>query len=346
MADYYNILGLQKSASQQEIKKAYRKLAMKYHPDKNLGNKDAEERFKKIGEAYEVLSDPKKRSQYDRFGKNFTSNMNLDPDQVFQRFFASNNFFNIFGSRNRKMRTVEFTLELALKDLYNGLKKKIRVQRNRICKRCDGSGLKIGVQLITCNLCNGKGYKESKHSIGIGFFSVSTETCRRCQGDGRIAPSTDDKCRDCKGKKVIPDSTIITVPIAPGSKNGDCIPFPGEADEAPGWEAGDLLVIIKQKFEPHSKWNRNGNDLHYLMYITLKQALTGLDVELAHISGEKIKLEIQNKVIKQGDSHLIENKGMPLSRGGKGNLIITFYVEFPTYEELESNIKEIKKLLP
>ena len=250
-ADYYNLLGVSRDASEQELKRAYKKLAMKYHPDRNQGDKNAEKKFKEVSEAYEVLSDQNKRQAYDQFGH----------DGLDQRFgqgggFQGGSFNDIFGdvfgdifgggarsqSRARRGSDLEYRIEVSLEDAINGKEIKISVPRKVSCKSCKGTGAKNGTALKTCSHCNGQGQVR----VSQGFFSVQ-QTCPVCKGRGTVI---EENCPDCSGSGFIQETKKLAVKIPAGVDNGDQIRLSGEGEGGPNnGVAGDLYVSVSDK--PH-----------------------------------------------------------------------------------------------
>jgi len=367
MGDYYDVLGVSKTATPTEIKKAYRKLAMKYHPDKNPGNKEAEEKFKQIAQAYEVLSDEEKRKKYDTFGKDGLNGHHFASAQdIFSSFFGGGggggggggvkgglfNFFNR-GARSgpRKTSSVKFQLGVTLKEFYQGTMKKINVQRNRNCTDCEGRGIRKDASPQTCPVCNGIGFITRHLQVGPGFRTTQQQMCYHCNGEKMIA-APGDYCKNCAGKKVVKDVKQFKINIVPGSSQGDIISFPGEADEAPGWMAGDINIILQEKKDKdYDMWQRKGNDLIYNVEITLKEALTGYTLEISHLSGTELYVENRGEVIYPGCRRSICNRGMPIKRNdgrisGYGDLILIFQVQFPLYEEIKDKTNSLEKLLP
>ena len=360
MEDYYDILGVSKTASPTEVKKAYRKCAMKYHPDKNPGNKEAEEKFKQVAEAYEVLSDEEKRKKYDTFGNDGLNGHHFtSATDIFSRFFGGGeggggifNFFNM-GNRAgpRKTRDVKYPLGVTLKEFFQGTNKKINVQRNRNCDKCEGRGVHEGASLNACPVCKGAGVIIRQHPIAPGFHTTQQQMCYHCNGE-KVVAAPSDYCKKCSGKKVVKDVKQLKIHVLAGASAGEVISFSGEADEAPGWMAGDIYVILAEKMdESNTMWKRGGNDLIYNVEISLKEALTGYTIEIPHLSGKKLYVENQGEVISPGCRRSICNKGMPIKRdngriSGYGNLILVFQVRFPLYKEIESSTKELEKLLP
>jgi molecular chaperone DnaJ len=336
--DYYEVLGVSKNASKDEIKKAYKKLAKKYHPDLNRGNKDAEEKFKEVSEAYAVLSDDEKRAKYDRFG-----HAAFDPasggfggfDGSFD--FGSFDFGDIFGdifgdffgggrassrgSQNRPRRggDLQATVNITLEEAFKGIEKKISVPRLETCPTCHGTGAKPGTGKKACPVCHGKG----RVSHSQGFFSITT-TCSTCQGTGYII---ENPCPDCRGRGRVEKVRNLKVQIPPGIKTGMKLRLPGEGEAGVnGGRAGDLYVVID--ILPHRLFQRKGNDLLLKFPIRVTQAILGDKVEVPTLDG-KIKLTIPPGT-QPGKKFRIKGKGMPiLNTSQRGDLYVEIQVEIP-----------------
>lgn len=347
MEDYYKLLEISKDASLNEIKKAYRKLAMKYHPDKNPNNKESEEKFKEIAQAYEILSDPDKRQKYDKFGKeglnghSFTS-----ANDLFGKFFSRNNgFYNVRPSV-RKTRDIAYTMSVTLEELYTGTIKKIRVTRNTVCKICNGRGFEPGVTLEDCNICNGSGFIIKNQQVLPGMVATVKTTCHSCGGNKKV-PNPGDYCKGCFGKKIVEESKILEINLAPGTNNGQKYAFNGEADQLPGCIPGNIYIIIQEKILDN-KWKRIGNDLQYKQSISLKEALTGYSFTIKHLSGKNVNIQRSGKIVKPGDIHKLDHHGMPIlnQKEKYGKLQILFDVVFPIHEDIKSNLPILEDILP
>jgi DnaJ family protein A protein 2 len=325
--DYYEILGVSKTATAQEISKAYKQLARKYHPD--LNPDASEEKFKEIGAAYEVLKDAEKREIYDKYGEEGLQGGGM-PSEGFD-------IFDILSGRGpqrkprgpQKNETVKHALPVSLDELYNGATRKIRVTRTRICQGCKGVGGSKKEAVQTCPKCQGHGIVTEIQQVAPGFVTQSRRPCGKCNGEGQVI---DPKfvCKECSGKKVVSEKKTLEVHIDRGMKHNQRIEFIGEADEKPGVLAGDIHFIIQEK--PHNVFQREGQNLIIQKKITLSEALTGLEFTIEHL--DKRTLLIKNKigeVIKPGQVKMIENEGMPAHRNPfeKGQLYIKFEVEFP-----------------
>jgi molecular chaperone DnaJ len=306
--DYYEVLGVSKSASEDEIKKAYRKMAVKYHPDKNPDNKEAEDKFKEAAEAYEVLSNSQKKAQYDRFGHagmggaaggGFGGAGGMNMEDIFSQFgdifgggdespFGS--FFNQGrggGRRQRKGTDLRIKLKLNLEEIANGVEKKIKVKRHVACKTCAGNGSKNGTDLKTCGTCQGSGQVRQVQQTMLGQM-VTSSTCPHCSGEGKTIGA---KCGDCFGEGRILEEEIIPIKIPAGVSNDMQLSMSGKGNVPPrGGVAGDLLIVIEE--EEHELLHRDGNNVIYDLYVNFVDAALGTSVEVPTISGKaKITLD-------------------------------------------------------
>ncbi|XP_074088608.1 dnaJ homolog subfamily A member 4 isoform X3 [Macrotis lagotis] len=268
--EYYDILGVKPSAAPEEIRKAYRRLALKYHPDKNP---DEGEKFKLISQAYEVLSDAKKREIYDQGGEQAikeggtTSGSFSSPMDIFDMFFGGGGRM----TRERRGKNVVHQLSVSLEDIYNGVTRKLALQKNVICDKCEGIGGKKG-SVEKCPLCKGRGMQIHIQQIGPGMVQQIQTVCLECKGQGeRINPK--DQCKNCNGCKVVREKKIIEVHIEKGMKDGQKIMFHGEGDQEPELEPGDVIIVLDQK--DHGIFQRRGHDLIMKMKIQLTEALCG-----------------------------------------------------------------------
>ncbi|ORX82052.1 DnaJ-domain-containing protein [Anaeromyces robustus] len=340
----YDTLGVSPEATENELKKAYRKLALKYHPDKNPNGAD---KFKDISHAYEILSDPQKRETYDNFGEEGlsgdASGMGMNPDDLFASFFGFNS-----GSRNsgpRRGKDVVHPLKVSLEDLYKGKVFKLSIKRNVICKACNGKGGEEGA-VKNCQDCNGRGVKFVRRQIGPMIQQYQT-SCPTCNGTGEII-NKKLECKTCHSKKVVQETKIIEVPVDKGMSDGQQITFTGEADQAPGVETGDVVIIIKEK--PHDLFKRKGRDLYYNQKIDLLTALTGGTFNIKHLDDRYLKVSIiPGEIIKPDQTKCIQNEGMPTYKNpfDKGNLFVKFEIEFPNTEWYnDEKAKILKDVLP
>lgn len=350
--DYYEVLGVAKSASQDEIKKAYRKLAMQYHPDKNPGNKEAEEKFKEAAAAYDVLGNTEKKAKYDRFGHAaFESGGFGGGGQGFENvedIFA--NFSDIFGdifgmsgggrgrrtSGPRKGADLRYLLEVDLEEVINGTEKNLEFDTEDTCDSCKGHGTAQGTAPETCSSCGGAGQVVSRQ----GFFSMSTP-CPSCQGRGTIIKNP---CRKCRGNGQMSVARKIRVTIPKGVDNGTRLRVTGEGEGGvKGGPRGDLYVEMRLK--DHPKYNREGTDLFAELPISYTQALLGAELEVDTFDGKK-KLSIP-----AGSSHggllRLAGLGVPhMGRSGRGNLYFKLNIQFPKklQKEEEKLLREIAKI--
>lgn len=350
--DYYEILGVSRTATLEEIKAAYRKLAMKYHPDKNPGDKAAEEKFKEVTEAYEVLSNPEKRQKYDRFGHDglkagaggFDFDFS-DPFSIFEEVFG---FGDIFGSRRRgqrgtrqtRGRDLQIKLKLTLEEIATGVTKKIKINRLIPCETCGGSGAKPGSRPHACPTCGGTGeIRQVSQSIFGRMINVST--CPRCRGQGTLIG---EPCPECRGEGLIRGEETVEVTIPPGVSTGNYLTVQGKGNSGPrGGPAGDLIVVIEE--EEHPLFVRHGNDLIYDLYISYPQAVMGTDVEIPTVELEengkelpasnlnrykKVKIHIPPGT-QPGKVFRIRGKGVQeLNSYHRGDLLVQVKVWVPT----------------
>lgn len=340
---YYDVLGITPEASESEIKKAYRKLAIKFHPDKNP-DPQAESKFKEISEAYEVLSDSEKRSLYDRFGKEGLKDQGFHSAQdIFSEFFGG----GFFHKGPKKTESIVHELPVSLEDLYKGKTTKLAVTRNKICKECNGKGTASGTSPTSCSTCGGSGVRVIGRQLGPNIIQQMQTQCDVCSGQGEIIKES-DKCKNCKGKKVVKDRKVFEVYIEQGMQHGQKIVFSGESDEAPGVQPGDIIIVLSEK--KHPTFKRNGIDLYMETKIPLIEALAGFRFSITHLDGRVLYVSSEKgDVINTGHVRCIKNQGMPTYKNPfeKGNLYISFQVEFPEPGTLTpSQIQQLEKILP
>jgi molecular chaperone DnaJ len=350
--DYYEILGVVKDADGDTIKKAYRKLAMQFHPDKNPGNAEAEEKFKECASAYEVLSDAQKRAAYDRFGHAaFQGGMGgraggPDVEDIFSNF--GDIFGDLFGggggqrqrrrSRNEPRRGADlrYVTEITLKDVLKGLEKDIEFDTDESCEECHGSGAEKGSTPVTCPTCAGSGQVVRSQ----GFFSVAS-TCPTCHGEGMMIKNP---CKVCKGKGRVPEHRKIRINVPPGVDTGTRLRISNEGEggfnKGP---AGDLYVEIRVK--DHPKYERDGDDLHTSVQVSYLQLLLGAELQIETLDEKEI-LEIP-KGTANGKTLKLGGQGLPSLRGSRrGDLFCTLDVQFPEKisKEEEKLLRELAKL--
>lgn len=339
--DYYEVLGLKKGASEDEIKKAFRKMAMKYHPDRNPDNKEAEEKFKEVNEAYAVLSDPDKKSKYDRFG-----HAGVDPNAGFGGggfggfggfdfggfdFGGFGGFSDIFGGRSRSykngpQRGADLQKEIVIdfEEAIFGCKKEIQITKNVRCKTCNGEGNAPGTYKKTCDQCNGTGRITTIRQTILGQMQ-SQSVCPKCNGSGEII---DSPCHDCHGTGVTRKTVKINIDIPAGVDNDSVIPIRGQGEPGPhGGPEGDLFIVISVK--PHNVYKRHGDDLYLEMPITFDQAALGTKLTVPGF-GETYTYTLPAGS-QSGQNFRLKGKGVKNPRTGrKGDLYVTIKVEIPT----------------
>ncbi|CCD24416.1 type I HSP40 co-chaperone YDJ1 NDAI_0D01030 [Naumovozyma dairenensis CBS 421] len=350
---FYDILGVSPSASSSEIKKAYRKFALKYHPDKNP-SEEAAEKFKEASAAYEVLSDDEKREMYDQFGP---EGMNGGPggpggfggfggfgDDIFSQFFGGAGAGAGRPRGPQRGRDIKHELSATLEELYKGRTAKLALNKQILCKTCEGRGGKKGA-VKKCSSCNGQGVKFVTRQMGPMLQRFQAE-CEVCHGTGDIIDPK-DRCKTCNAKKVTNERKILEVHIEPGMKDGQKVVFKGEADQAPDIIPGDVIFVVSQK--PHEHFQRAGDDLVYEAEIDLLTAIAGGEFAIKHVSGEWLKVAIvPGEVISPGARKIISDKGMPIPKyGGYGNLIVKFNIKFPpNHFTDEESLKKLEEILP
>ncbi|KAG0351695.1 hypothetical protein BC939DRAFT_392096 [Gamsiella multidivaricata] len=331
-ADYYKVLGLTRSASSKEIKKQYKVLSKKYHPDKNPGNKEAEEKFVEVAAAYEVLSDKEKKSIYDRYGEEGLKQQQQqghggfhDPFDIFAQFFGGGSRHQ-HAEQERRGPELRMELEVTLEELYSGKSIEIEVSKQIVCPHCSGSGAKSSDDVVTCSTCQGQGVRIVKHMLAPGMFQQFRQTCDQCGGKGKTIK---EHCPVCHGTKVQRGSEQLTIVVEPGLADGSTIVFDGEGDEAPEVLPGDVIFEIKTR--AHSTFERRQDALYTYVTITLEQALLGFDLELKHLDGKPIKLTRGENVTPYGYVQTLKGQGMPIkgSRGDFGDMFVEYKVEFP-----------------
>lgn len=338
---YYEILGVNENTSQKDIKKAYRKKAKKYHPDSNSEDAD-EEKFKKINEAYQVLSDEEKRKKYDRFGKSGISEEARrrarsdfsDFDDLFGSLFGG--LFGGGSGRRRRGKSLRTKVTITLEEAYEGAKKSIRVRRKKKCEKCNGTGAKNG-SLKTCPECNGSGKKRHVSRTLFGK-QVSVATCDKCGGRGKIP---EEKCEKCGGTGKVSEKETLEINVPRGVRHGQKLKLGGKGNYGgQGKPPGDLIVLIE--IEDHDYFERKDENLFYNLEIGIPEASLGTEVEIPTIKG-KVKMDIPAGT-QTGKVFRLKDKGMPVLRkryGGQdfGDLFVKAVVRTP--EDLSDGEREI-----
>ena len=343
---YYDLLGLNKDASEDDLKRAYRKKAVQYHPDKNPGNKDAEEMFKRVSQAYEVLKDPEKRAAYDRFGPaafeaaqggrsgphGGSAGFN-DPFDIFREVFGQNpgrssifeQIFNEGRSEGTEGADLRYDLEISLEDAARGVEREISYRRLVSCERCHGSGAEPGSKMGVCSECSGTG--QIRRLGGIIMF---TQTCPKCGGSGR---RIERPCGGCKGNGRLPQNTRLNVKIPPGVDSGSRLRSAGNGECGIGrGSTGDLYIVISVK--KHELFDRHGDDLHCTVPVKFTIAALGGSIEIPTLFG-KASLQISSGT-QSGTTLRLRERGMPSLRGGRrGDQLIRVEIDVPTSLDAE-----------
>lgn len=341
--DFYEILGVNRDASDEEIKKAYRKLAMKYHPDRNPDKKDTEEKFKEVKEAYEILSDSQKRTVYDQYG-----HAGIDQTGGASGFRAGGGFSDaftdifgdIFGGGNRsggqgsgmyRGSDLRYNLEIALEEAAHGIEKQLKIPSHDECEVCHGTGAKPGTEAKSCPTCGGHGQVR----ISQGFFSIQ-QTCHACHGSGKYIPHP---CRNCNGSGRVQSTKTLAVKIPVGVDEGDRIRLSGEGEPGMnGGPPGDLYVVIHIK--PHPVFRREGGHLHCEMPISIAVAALGGEIEIPTLDG-KARIQVPPET-QSGQVFRLRNKGIKgVRHATKGDLMCHVLVETPV--NLTPRQKELLK---
>lgn len=347
MKDYYDILGVKKGANEDEIKSAFRKLAHKYHPDKKGGD---EKKFKEVSEAYAVLSDKKKRAEYDTYGRTFAGGgpqggfggfdfsnfqggaggqqFEFDLGDIFGEFFGGQQ--NPFGRTNRG-RDMSIDIELSFTEAIFGTERRVLISKIGVCNTCSGSGAKKGTAMMSCTSCNGRGeIRETRNSF-FGTFST-TRPCPRCHGKGQIPESP---CESCRGEGVTKRQEEIAISVPPGVSDGEMIRMPGKGEATASGAAGDLYVKLHVKQDP--AFTRDGNNLVTSLKIKLTDALLGGEYHIRTLDGE-IQVSVPAGVT-HGEMIRVRGSGVPYGRGQRGDLLVRVDILFP--KKLSATAKKL-----
>ena len=345
--DYYEVLGVEKGASEDEIKKAYRKIAIKYHPDRNPGNKEAEEKFKEAAEAYDVLHDPQKRQQYDQFG--FAgqggaggfggfggASMNMDDifsmfGDIFGGHAGGFGGFGGFGGGQRRPQQhrgsdLRLKVKLTLQEISTGVTKKFKVRKDVVCQHCHGSGSADGGASETCPTCHGSGV--ISHTTQSIFGMMQTQgVCPTCNGEGKIIKN---KCHECSGTGVVKGEEVVEINIPAGVIEGMVVNVPGKGNAGRrNGIPGDIQVFIEE--EPNDTFVRDGNDLIYNLLLDFPTAALGGDVEIPTIEGTRLRVKIEPGT-QPGKTLRLRSKGLPAVQGygsGKGDMVVNISIYVP-----------------
>ncbi len=340
--DYYEVLGVDKTASDDEIKKAYRKIAIKNHPDRNPGNKEAEEKFKEAAEAYDVLRDPQKRQQYDQFGFDgpqggfggFGGGAGMNMDDIFSMFgdifggHAGGFGFGGGGATTRQYQggDLRVRVKLTLQEIATGVTKKFKIHKDITCEACHGTGCEGGAQPETCTTCHGSGVTVKTVRSMFGMMQTQV-ACPTCNGEGTIIKN---KCKECHGEGVVKGDEVVEINIPAGVEEGMCVTVRGKGNAGKhNGVNGDIQVIISE--EKSDTFERNGQDLYYNLVLDFTTATLGGEVEVPTIDGTtKIKIDPGTQ---PGKQIRLRGKGLPAVQGygyGKGDIIVNVTVFVPT----------------
>ena len=345
--DYYEVLGVSREAGHEEIKKAYRKMAMKYHPDRNQDDSTAEHKFKEAAEAYEVLHDPEKRRRYDRFGHEGVRSQGggfggFDPMDIFKDFMGGfggfDDFFSSSGRQQRKKgKDLQLKVSLDLNEVAFGTTKTLKIRKLVTCKTCNGSGAHSSSDIVTCQTCHGKGQVRRATRSFLGQI-VRVVACPDCGGSGKTIKR---RCEACRGRGRIEGEKKLEVKIPAGVASGNYITLRGEGNVGPdGGEDGDLLVFIEEK--ENDIFERHGDDILYNLRLSVAQAALGDSVTIPTLKG-KAKLDIE-KGTQHGKILRMKNRGIAHLHGrGSGDQLVKVHVWIPT--KLSAKTKKLFKEL-
>ncbi|KZV97452.1 DnaJ-domain-containing protein [Exidia glandulosa HHB12029] len=364
----YELLGVESSATDDEIKKAYRKKAMQHHPDKNPNDPSAHQKFQEMAHAYDVLSDPQMRSVYDRGGLEAlqagSGPGGMTHDDIFETLFGGGFQFGFdFGhgggggpgmrSRQNKGEDTVVPLDVTLEDLFNGKTIKMTMEKEIICSVCTGTGARTGHKPKKCSRCDGKGFTFASNSNGRNSIGMQQVMCTDCEGAG-VRLKEKDRCKKCKGECTVKEKKRQEINIDRGMGDREKIVLAGEGDQRPGVPPGDVIFALR--VAPHAAFQRAGQDLLASVRITLSEALLGFSrVVLTHLDGRGIRVASpRGKVIRPNDAIVVKGEGMPVRNFGapgatqaRGDLFVVFEVEMPDADWLKSvDVSALEKLLP
>lgn len=344
----YDVLGLSRGASEQEIKKAYKIKAMQYHPDKNKGDQEAEKKFKEISNAYDILSDDNKKAHYDRVGDEGYNNEKGNPrghpgrDDIFEHFFGGRGpsgmfggfHFDNFNEETRKCSDIQKTCNVTLDEVFNGINKNFNISLTKHCHEC----------IKTCENCNGLGIVKQVKHMGV-FTQVFNSTCDMCNNG--FVNKINNSCMKCKGKCKYVQDMNAKLQLPKGIANGfkTCFRDMGEQPKTPNQKSGDLIFVVNILDHPH--FTRDGNNLHYKCDLTFIESIVGKQIEIPYFNNEKISINTNSwGVVYPGKKYMINNKGMPIvNTPSFGNMFVEFNINYPTKIKNNEKINELKFIL-
>ncbi|KAF3939382.1 hypothetical protein ABW19_dt0208599 [Dactylella cylindrospora] len=351
--DFYQVLGLKKGASDRDLKKAYKQLSKKYHPDKNPENEEAHQKFIEVAEAYECLSNSETRNIYDRYGydgykqhqQGNQGGHHQDPFDLFSRFFGGGGHAG-HGHGQRRGQNMEAKVSIPLKDFYNGNRVEFQINKQQICEECEGSGSSDG-KTEKCDQCGGRGVRIVKHMLAPGIFQQMQSICDKCGGKGTKIVNP---CPVCHGHRVVKKPVTHYLDVDRGVPVGMRVNFENEADESPDWVAGDLVIqideatpVAEQNKENLDGWwfRRRGRDLIHKEVLSLREALLGdWSRNLTHLDGHEVKLgRKKGQVVQPGHVDTIKGEGMPIwQEDGFGDLLVEYTVVLP--DQMQSGMRK------
>ncbi|KZT29690.1 DnaJ-domain-containing protein [Neolentinus lepideus HHB14362 ss-1] len=361
--ELYELLGVPADATEDEIKRAYRKKAKEHHPDKNPNDPEASQKFQEMAAAYEILSDSNKREIYDSYGMEGVAGRGaaaggpggMDAADVFEHFFGGSgmNFAFDFGagsrgSRRRPSSDSIIEYDVTLEDLYNGKSVKMNMEREVVCEPCKGSGTRGNAKPKKCVKCEGKGWTFVHTQVGPSQLATSRAMCSECDGEGEKLKEK-DRCKKCKGEKTVKEKTRQEIHIEKGMSDGQRIVLAGAGDQVPGSPPGDVVFVLKLK--QHESFERSGNDLLTTVKVTLSEALLGFSrILVTHLDSRGVRVSSPSgKVIKFGDTIVLRGEGMPVYKrsSDKGDLYVVFQIEMPDEVWLQSADRAaLERVLP
>ncbi|KAJ7593544.1 hypothetical protein C8J56DRAFT_931326 [Mycena floridula] len=347
--ELYNVLGIPPNATEAEIKKAYKKKAKEQHPDKNINDPLAGQKFQEISAAYEILSDPDSRAAYDHGGmEGLSGGGPPGMDDIFQQFFSFGFDFGGGGPSRRNKQDSVIPYDVTLEDLYNGKHVKMNMEKEIECGTCKGSGARGNAKPKECSSCEGKGWSYVQTPISSTQRGVTRVPCKECGGQGKKLKEK-ERCKKCKGEKTVKEKNRQEIFVEKGMTDRQRIVLAGAGDQQPGLPPGDVVFVLK--VSPHESFERSGNDLLTTVTITLSEALLGFSrIVITHLDGRGVKVSTPaGKILKSGDAIVVRGEGMPVHKfpDTKGDLYVAFKIQMPDEAWLKTiDVKTLESLLP